>query len=399
MPISIITGLPGNGKSLYAIGKVKAWAEKDSRPVFYSGIADLKLPWTEIDAQKWYECPPGAIVVIDECQRIFRNRSINSKDVPEHVVQLETHRHLGIDLVCITQHPMLIDPALRRLTDSHEHLVRVWGTEKSQIHKWSAVRDNCDKPAARKDSEKRLWNFDKSIFALYHSAELHTVKRTIPRRVIVLLMAPLIVAVALYGVWHFAFADKFAKKDQLTSGQKAALEGVGRAPGQAGAPGAVAPFDPIADARHYIQMNTPRVVGLPQTEPKYDKLTEPTHVPIPAMCIEFKGACNCKTQQATPMDVPDAMCRNFARNGFFHDFDADKDRSESERTAVAAKVMQGHDSVPPASQVDRQASFSMQEEQGATLAFSQPPDLPRVPTAGGHSKPADNAASGANASN
>jgi len=50
--ITLITGLPGNGKTLYTISFVKALAEKENRPVFYSGITDLALDWTEIEPEK-----------------------------------------------------------------------------------------------------------------------------------------------------------------------------------------------------------------------------------------------------------------------------------------------------------------------------------------------------------
>lgn len=47
--ITLTTGVPGSGKSLYTISQVKEKAEKENRPVYYSGITDLKLPWVEMD--------------------------------------------------------------------------------------------------------------------------------------------------------------------------------------------------------------------------------------------------------------------------------------------------------------------------------------------------------------
>jgi hypothetical protein len=58
--ICLITGLPGNGKTLYALQWVKDKAEKEGRPVFYARIKGLKLPWTLIDPFKWFECPANA---------------------------------------------------------------------------------------------------------------------------------------------------------------------------------------------------------------------------------------------------------------------------------------------------------------------------------------------------
>ena len=67
--LTLITGQPGNGKSLYTISFVEAKRQAESRPVFYYGIPELTLPWTQLeDPTKWYECPEKSIIVIDEVQ-------------------------------------------------------------------------------------------------------------------------------------------------------------------------------------------------------------------------------------------------------------------------------------------------------------------------------------------
>ena len=42
--ITLITGLPGAGKTLFTIADVMAMAEKDNRQVYFSGIADCRVP-------------------------------------------------------------------------------------------------------------------------------------------------------------------------------------------------------------------------------------------------------------------------------------------------------------------------------------------------------------------
>lgn len=341
--IELITGLPGNAKTLYTIAHVKAWAERESRPVYYHGIPELTLDWQQIDPEKWMECPPGAIVVIDEAQKVYRNRSVGAQP-PEHVKALETHRHLGIDLVFITQHPMLIDPSVRRLTQTHKHMVRIWGMQASTVHKWDAVRDNCDKPAARRDSEKTKWVFDKSVFKLYKSSELHTVKRSIPLRAKLLLLVPVLLFASGWYVYRTLVHKPAPAPVAAVAGPAAPAHEV---PGQTvSADPSSKPFDPVADARQFVAMNTPRVEGLPQTAPKYDELTKPVRVPVPAACIQRGSAtsgaevsCKCFTQQGTPMDVKFNMCLEFARNGFFQDFDADRDREGVERMKQGQQVL------------------------------------------------------------
>lgn len=317
--ITLITGLPGNGKTLYALAYVKAWAEKEGREVYYSGINDLKLPWVEIEPEKWFEAPAKSIIVIDECQRVFRPRSFGSH-VPEFVSKLETHRHQGLDIVLITQHPMLTDPSIRRLAGRHLHVVRKWGTESATVHEWPAVRDNCDKPAGRKDSEKQAWKYPKSAYEFYKSAEAHTVKRNIPKRVIILLTLPFIFAAC---VWYmYQWTQKKIHPDvagQVASGQ---VTGVSSQPvGQGGQVVKASYRNAIDDARQFAFERTARVAGLQYTAPRYDEITKPTTAPVPAACIEMKTRCLCYSQQGTPLAVESDTCRQIVAHGYFLDFD------------------------------------------------------------------------------
>lgn len=326
-PIELITGLPGNGKTLYAIKYVKEWSERESRPVFYHGINlgdELASKWTKIDPEKWYEAPPGAIIIIDECQIIFRPRSLG-KEPPPHVSKLETIRHQGLNMVLITQHPLLADASIRRLCGKHMHCIRKWGTESSTIHEWASVRDNCDKPAGRKDSIKHAWKFDKSVYQLYKSAEVHTIKRRIPMRVFMLFAIPFVLAAAAYLVWYLMLGKKQSPAPAIQPGQVQQ--------------GAYTPTtqprqrekweDPIADARRYAYEATPRVVGLAHTAPKYDAVTQATTAPVPAACVSSRTKCKCYSQQGTVMDVPEVTCRSIVDRGYFVDFKLDQDKQQA----------------------------------------------------------------------
>lgn len=315
--ITLITGLPGACKTLYTLTFVKAWAEKEGRDVFYAGIKDLMLPWTEIDATKWFECPTGSIIVIDEAQTIFRPRSLG-KEPPDYVSKLETHRHQGIDIVLITQHPLLVDSAIRRLTGKHMHCVRQWGMQKSTLHEWNSVRENCDKPAGRTDSIKHHWKFDKRSYAFYKSAEVHTVKRNIPMRVWVLFVGmPLIFAFLGYRIYSSVNERMHPTAAAQSSG---AIKSAAPAGLRDDTP-KPAYLDPVDDARRFVFDRTPRVDGLQLTAPRYDKVTEAKTAPIPAACVTMQGQCKCYSQQGTRLDVPADMCIEIVERGFFVDFD------------------------------------------------------------------------------
>lgn len=334
--INLITGLPGNGKTLFTISYVKQLSEKENRPVFYSGIKDLNIPsWQEIEAEKWFDAPPRAIVLIDECQRVFRPRTI-SKDVPRYVSELETHRHGGIDLFLITQHPMLADSAIRRLTNNHRHVIRTFGTERATIHEWGSVKDNCDKSSARKDSVKHMWKFDKSAYSLYKSAEVHTVKRNIPTRIYLLLLAPLLIAAAVFYMYQFTKSKSSPSVDVspvlVPSSSSIASSSVAVKASYKNA---------VEDAKEYVYLNQARVEGMPSSAPKYDQITAPTVAPVPSGCIATKTKCNCYTQQATPIKMDQEMCLDIVKNGYFQDFDPNMKRSEREKPALIRGAING----------------------------------------------------------
>ena len=314
--ITLITGLPGNGKTLYALWWVKQKAEAEGRPVFYSGIKDLAIPgWTECDPEKWFELPANSIIVIDECQRVFRPR-MHGSTVPPHVSRLETHRHQGVDIVLITQHPMLLDSNARRLVGDHKHVVRKFGMHWSTIHSWTAVKDSCDKNRA--DSMKLEWRYPKDVFSLYKSAEVHTVKRSVPARIWLLLA--IILAVPSLAWWWW---DR--RQAEISGEGKHAPQAVSGAPGHAvgtpggAVPGSVAAQGPKASLTpsEYAAQFAPRVAGLAYTAPVYDGVTMPTEAPFPAACVAAASRCTCYSQQATRLDVPDYLCRQLVERGFF----------------------------------------------------------------------------------
>lgn len=357
--IELITGLPGNAKTLRVLELVIERAHRENRAVYYSGLKEfisddprLKgTSWAEFDPLTWHEkIPSGAIMLIDEAQKTFRARSLGSIP-PKFVTELEEHRHKGLDFYMITQHPSFVDAAVRKLTQTHHHMVRIWGMEASTIHKWNGVKDNCDKSSARNDSEKTKWGFNKALYGLYKSADAHTMKRSIPMRAKLLLLVPVLLAAAAW----FVYSKVVKQPGQSGTVNSTAVEAMpGSAANPLVSPAALAhsanigkqPFDEVADAKVYIQQQTERIAGLPHTAPKYDQITVPVRAPVPAACIQ-RGqvsdpepvTCKCFTQQGTPMQVEYNMCIEFARNGWFRDFDPEQDRKNMDRTAEGVRVL------------------------------------------------------------
>lgn len=368
--ITLLTGLPGNGKTLFALWYVKKKAERENRPVYYHNIRDLTLPWTAHDPEKWQDLPAGSIMVIDEAQQVFPKLGNGAKR-PDHYEKLATHRHLGIDLFIITQTPALVDLFVRELVGQHFNSVRKFGLERSSIYEWSKVTMSPGSPAAMKSAIPLKWAYPKEVYGYYTSAEVHTVKKSIPLKLI--LAAAFVVAVPVTGYFVLDWWQKknSAPPEPIPVAQQGAI--VQPVQSGYGSGSKKEEFDPVVDARIFVQQNTPRVAGLPQTAPKYDDLTVPTRVPVPAACIQIGVAregkpaprCKCFTQAGTPMEVEYNMCINIAQNGYFLDFDPDARREQQQAQAQRAER-----SVEVLA--DRPESGSYSRQAPTVVAFSSP---------------------------
>ncbi|AAQ90252.2 ORF7 [Ralstonia phage p12J] len=328
--LTLITGQPGNGKSLYTIAFVEAKRKAESRPVFYFGIPELSLPWTMLDdPTKWHECPEKSIIVIDEVQKVMPPRPSSSK-APLHVSELETHRHKGFDLFFMTQDPSLVDNHLKKLAGEHIHLIRQWGRQKADLFKMQKVQDPTN--ANLKRALHSSFPYPKEVFGWYKSADAHTHKKAIPLKYYMMYALPVVaLAAALFGGWKLW---KISHPDV----PQVQVPVSGAAAGQLGAPGAAAAAAQRAPmtAKEYVASYVPRVPGLQYTAPAYDELTKPSRVPVPAACVQIRGGCECWTQQGTRLETTPQICDQVVKRGFFEAFEANGQMARSQERVQPA---------------------------------------------------------------
>ncbi|MHA6848539.1 zonular occludens toxin domain-containing protein [Ralstonia syzygii] len=325
--LTLITGQPGNGKSLYTISFVEAMRAGESRPVFYYGIPELSLPWTALeDPTKWHECPEKSIIVIDEVQKVMPPRPSSSKP-PVHVSELETHRHKGFDLFFMTQDPSLVDNHVKKLAGEHIHLIRQWGRQKADLYKMQKVQDPTN--ANLRKALHTTFAFPKRVFEWYKSADAHTHKAKIPAKFYLLFVLPVVMLLALGGGAYVLW------KISHPAGAKSAVAGAPA--GASGVPGVAPAARGPQTAADYLASYVPRVVGLQHTAPAYDDLTRPKRVPVPAACVQIRGGCECWTQQGTHLETTPQICAQVVQRGFFEAFDPDGQKpKEPERVQVAS---------------------------------------------------------------
>lgn len=315
--IYLITGLPGNGKTLYTIDYVRKFAEKEKRPVYYSGIPDLSesLGWQEFEnPDEWHTLPQGSIIVIDECQRTFKPLP-RSGNIPPCFSELETHRHHGFDIFLITQHPHLIDTRVRRLCGIHRHIIRAFGTHKAMIHEWSEVHADCEKN--RTTSNKTVYFFPRDVFSLYKSAEIHTHKVHMPKIVYYVFICVVVIVLCFWMIFRWYSKETLSQEDQIPVEQSSSVQQVLPSMPSVGWQGGKG-----LTLEEYINSYIPRIENLPHTAPRYDDVTQPQQAPRITGCVLMHQRCTCYSQQATKVTTTADFCRLVVRDGRmpFYDF-------------------------------------------------------------------------------
>jgi zona occludens toxin len=323
--ILLVTGKPGDGKSLYAITRGLEFVA-EGRPVYAAGFKELNyeatgfLPLPDDFAAfdrgekddngrqlvKWQKLPSGAVIILDECYDFIPQRGAG-KPVPPHVDALARHRHYNIDLILVTQKHDQIDGFVKGLVGTHIHVRRKWGLNRAVLKTWDCFESNPVKAVAL---SAPIWSYPAKNFALYKSATAHTVKRKLPWYVFAL---PFLLAVVIgCGIYV-----KRSMQAMGTGGTGAPATGT---PGTAASNGGdKEDADEALRRRDYAAWLHPRVAGQPWTAPAYDKL-QPQGVPDLYCIAVDDGRCECRTEQGTKYEMQAGICRTIARDGVYNPF-------------------------------------------------------------------------------
>lgn len=307
--LTLRTGVPGSGKTLSALvdlrGLQAKWGKAgEGRPVYVHGVKDLALPHAPlplitggdgVSRPDWSAIEDGSLVLIDEAQSLFPPRSTQSK-APEHVAFLNVHRHRGIDLELITQHPKLIDAAARALVGRHMFYRRMFGGQRSMCYEWDHCSDNHN---GLGNAVTRVFSFPRDAFALYKSAEVHTKQKfryplwlalPLVSVVIGVLAVPKACSVLSSGVAGKSLSQSLADGDAVVKRAQAATPPArgGSSPGFAGA-----------------------------TAPAYPVVAESSRVPAEvhdvAGCVSLESRCVCVGRTGRVVQVSEEECRIAAR--------------------------------------------------------------------------------------
>ena len=331
--ITLITGVPGSGKTLMAVSDLAKKVDKEwaGRKIFIHGIPELTIPtepipdgYTIQDMHVWLKKPEnnGSVVVIDEAQNIFPPRSAGSK-TPEIVEWLHVHRHSGVDIILITQMPGRIDKQVRDLVGAHYHIHKTPLGVRMRYF-WDYCENN--PRTGMKNARPEVYKFDKKAFGLYKSAEIHTKVKTPKSRVLwVIPIALVVFGMTSYMGYSLLSGLGSSEKDVAENSSLSSVvevksddvkKSVKDKSVMAGQEigGQIAPNQ---NKNLTEDMLKPKIEGMVESKPLYDQIRQVKQLEYPVACISGgKSGCSRYSSQGTVIkEIDKKTCNDYVKNG------------------------------------------------------------------------------------
>lgn len=351
----LISGQPGNGKTLRALALAEAEYNRNMEAVkagreeprqFFANIAGATypdnpdaFPWMQPmpDHNDWRELPDGSFVIYDEAHSdgntqgleryglLFPSTGKPGESDDPRIRAMSTHRHRGFDLVFVTQWPNKIHHNVRTLVGKHIHMNRAMGLAAAGVLAWTRVQSDPYDEKQRDKAEEEIWHFPKGVYKRYRSATLHTAtyKFKVPKKLIGALSTAAMIVLVMGLLWVFVFDPNKDREEEAA--QEAPI-----AQAPAGAGGAPAPL--------------PGGVVQVSTEPPVAPAELP-ELPTPAGCMVGVRGCSCWGRDGRKIPQDEAMCLDMLAS-FPLDMSASQGRQQppqpSSAPATAAGVGAAH---------------------------------------------------------
>lgn len=373
----LISGQPGNGKTLRAMSMALEFYEQNQQQVkegkaqprrFFTNIAGATVeegadafPWLEKlpEHNDWTQLPDGSFVIYDEAHsdgntqglerygKLFPSTGKPGESDDPRIRAMSTHRHRGFDLVFVTQWPNKIHHQVRTLIGSHTHMNRSFGMQRAGVLTWSRVQSDPYDEKVRDKAEEEIWSYPKALYSRYRSATLHTAshKFKVPKKI----WQALSVTIALVlGVWMiYAFIIK----------PPPAPKKVGQGAGALPAARALAPLGAgVTAARplnreEYIERHKPRIEFQPWSAPAFDDRSVQSQPELYCMAsgtTPQDTTCTCLTEQGTKAKISIPVCVAIARDGpAYNPYRVPRQESESSQDRLAHGIAQSAPSGTP----------------------------------------------------
>lgn len=315
----LISGQPGNGKSLRAMAEMLEAYERNASAVkdgkseprrFFTNVAGATteenpdaFPWVEKlpEHNDWTKLPDGSYVLYDEAHsdgntpglerygRLFPSTGKPGESDDPRIRAMSTHRHRGFDIVLVTQWPNKIHHQVRTLIGKHIHMNRAMGLEKAGVFTWSRCQPDPYDEKAREKAEEEIWSFPKGMYTRYKSSSLHTDshKFRIPKKVWSAISMLTVALILAWLGWSYAIPAAKAKYAD-------------KANGTAQGEGSLLP--PAPPPSNSIEIETTPGVGL-------HTALNTAAVPTLAGCVASDRGCRCFNLEGFQIDMTERECR------------------------------------------------------------------------------------------
>jgi len=307
----LVSGLPGAGKSLYAVNLAYKFAAEGVR-VFSWGLDGASSELFDVlpddwQFSDWKELPSGSVVIFDEAHKLL---PVRTRDAPPKAIQdLTEIRHFGLRFIFITQDPRNIDAFVRRLIGRHYHLTRKMGFKSAYVKEWDKCQDDPSDFHAAKVAITSIFSYPKKLFSLYKSSTMHLVKRRIPFKV-VLYSSILLVVLSFVGYVFYKYSSRVSD-GEIIPGTSSVSSSVSSDPTLSQKPIVI---DTLKD---YLVATTPLSPVLPWTAPIYKEVRKIEHLPSKLVCYIGSKGCRCFTDQMTRVVLPESVCVSMVKDGVY----------------------------------------------------------------------------------
>ncbi len=340
----LITGQPGNGKTLRAMALMREEYERNQAAVkagkeearrFFSNIKGAALgefydeigkapvtnpnafPWVErLPAHNdWTQLPANSYVQYDEAHsdgktpdleiygRLFPSTGKPGESDDPRIRAMSTHRHRGFDIVLMTQWPSKIHHQVRTLVGKHIHMNRAMGLAASGVYTWTRAQSDPYDEKARESGEEEIWSHEKDLYPRYISATHHTAayKFKMPKKIKNGIITGVTILAMLAGV--FTYMDWWS----------AIIPG-GQANGQAQAQPSEAGAAPPGMPRSF-QPDIPTDNAIPTLNPGMGAYIEIQTAAAPTLAGCVKGrTCRCFNTDGMQIDMHRSQCETLLEN-------------------------------------------------------------------------------------